>query len=431
MKPNISRIVEDVNASQAKNTDEKDHPSYPYRDRNYQMHRGWLEDISIAEEEAENGDVHAQLYCAITFDDDRVYWYRKAADQGHPEAIAMLAIFYENGFFVNKNLNKACELFEKFIAHDDEETPRDPGAFCRILLNYGCYLIGAKCSAVGKAQRLPPEKLDVERGLKLIERAADEFKHEASIIKLAGDIYMMGGYPNVPADLDKSMYWFLKGAQAGIADCAWQLAINFMTGTIPVHEELKMKWLQIGHRLGKNDCTRLLDMTEDKKPMEMKVARKRLRHLDKEKKIEKYLSTDKRNNCSNPKCNKIEGDKRFNVCAKCRQKKYCSRQCQVAHWKDEHKEECAELTKEKEQIKGYNRNAVMMYAKICFNPYCGKLQGKAEKFHICAKCKNALYCSKKCEESHYQNEHRDVCKQVVYYLEEADKLLEKLPEPGK
>ena len=45
--------------------------------------------------------------------------------------------------------------------------------------------------------------------------------------------------------------------------------------------------------------------------------------------------------CANPGCERIESVKReFKKCAQCRVVKYCSLECQLAHWKAEHKRSC-------------------------------------------------------------------------------------------
>jgi hypothetical protein len=125
------------------------------------------------------------------------------------------------------------------------------------------------------------------------------------------------------------------------------------------------------------------------------VARKRLRHLEKEKKIEKYLPTDYMDSCSNPKCENVEAEGvRFNVCSKCRQTKYCCRRCQVTHWGEEHRKECAQLREEKKNIKSLNRNA-------------------------------------ECHRAHCEHGHEHDCNRVVYFQEATDNILFELNEKLK
>jgi len=45
--------------------------------------------------------------------------------------------------------------------------------------------------------------------------------------------------------------------------------------------------------------------------------------------------------CSNPYCSKVEHKKgEFSLCDRCESVKYCSRQCQVQHWKAGHRKQC-------------------------------------------------------------------------------------------
>jgi TPR repeat protein len=403
-----------------------DDPHYQYRDFAYQVRRGWIQTPRIAEEDAEDGDLHAQLYCASSTP-DKLHWYRKAAAQGHPEGMANCATLYEFGINgAKKNLNTACEWMEKFL--QCESIVRDPHSMRNILYRYGCFLIGDPSTSTRPMQRLPKERQDAARGLQYMERAAEEYGCLDASKKLSADLYMSGRHPEIPRDLDKVMYWYLKGAQNGDGESAWQLAVLFMSGMIPVHRGLKKKWLQIGDKLGHKDATRMLELSKNHKPLELKEARKRLRHLDKEKKIEKYLATDSKKTCSNKACSNIEGDERFNVCSKCRQTKYCSRECQVSHWRTAHKDDCSRLGRDKDEIKALNRNTAKLDARICFNPACEKPEKEDEEFQLCSGCKNTIYCSRECQKTHYSTEHKEVCKRVVYFLEEADKLLENVPE---
>ncbi|KAK8800757.1 hypothetical protein WA158_000082 [Blastocystis sp. Blastoise] len=45
--------------------------------------------------------------------------------------------------------------------------------------------------------------------------------------------------------------------------------------------------------------------------------------------------------CSNPECKKVEEVKgSFKTCSRCKKAIYCSKECQVAHWKNGHKQAC-------------------------------------------------------------------------------------------
>jgi hypothetical protein len=46
--------------------------------------------------------------------------------------------------------------------------------------------------------------------------------------------------------------------------------------------------------------------------------------------------------CHNPGCSKV---KDLKLCSNCREVRYCSKECQKAHWKPIHKAECCEIHK--------------------------------------------------------------------------------------
>lgn len=50
--------------------------------------------------------------------------------------------------------------------------------------------------------------------------------------------------------------------------------------------------------------------------------------------------------CSNPKCLKPQEDVKFKKCARCKVTVYCSKECQIVHWKQEgHHKQCHDSTK--------------------------------------------------------------------------------------
>lgn len=395
----------------------------------YCFQRGWPYN---ARSDAESGDVQAQLYLATQYFNSSqpaktLRWYKKAAAQGNPEAMANLAELYLSGKGGAKlKLVKSCEWMEKYLTSDSIE--KEPDTIKKILHEYGVFLLGARTSVmVQPQQELPIEMRDAKKACQLLERAGNEFNCMDSIKMLGGGLYMTGQHPQVPRDYDKGMYWFMKGAQNGDGQSAFQLAMTYKCGLIPVNRELEAKWLQIADKLGYHEAKQMLSI-EKKQLLSKGEARKRLKELNKEKNITEYLTTDETRACSNPHCNNVEkGNKHFSFCTRCKHTKYCSKQCQTIHWKKGgHKEECSLLEKNKEILKENNRNSVLPEAKICFNPDCCKKEKKDSKLLRCSRCKTARYCSRECQLAHFRGGHKKVCKQVFDYMEEANKLLEKL-----
>ena len=61
------------------------------------------------------------------------------------------------------------------------------------------------------------------------------------------------------------------------------------------------------------------------------------------------------NLCNNPLCNlKMLDDKALKVCGICMTAKYCSKECQVAHWHKSHKKECVRQSVATNAAAGFN-----------------------------------------------------------------------------
>lgn len=96
----------------------------------------------------------------------------------------------------------------------------------------------------------------------------------------------------------------------------------------------------------------------------------------------------------------------FKICACCCEARYCSRECQKAHW-PVHSAQCS---------------AFMLRAMILeekgYVPCqaCGKVEiyGKGVSHTACSKCVNVVYCSKTCQTSSWP-EHKKLCKSLKNY----------------
>ena len=320
-----------------------------------------------------------------------------------------------------RDLVESCTWMEKYINSDSPE--RDPKIVKSFLYNLGTYLLGAKTDVRFQPQQeLPIELQDAKKACQLLERAGgDIFNCMDSIKMLGGMLYMTGQHPQIPQDLNKGMYWLMRGAQNKDGHSAYLLAMAFKCGLIPVNEKLVIKWLQIADKLGYAEAKEVLASVQSP-ILSQEAARKRLRNLKKEKGIEGYLMTDQTTSCSNRSCNNVEENELFLSCKRCKQVKYCSKKCQTIHWKHGgHKDNCS--TKGKEEAKEYHRNIALPVAKICFNSTCSKKEKEGAPFSICSSCKAAVYCSRDCQIVHYRNVHKKVCKTAFTYFEEANKIL--------
>jgi hypothetical protein len=150
-----------------------------------------------------------------------------------------------------------------------------------------------------------------------------------------------------------------------------------------------------------------------------------------------------------------EGDN-MQRCGRCKAVYYCSRECQVGHWK-EHKVKCeAEADIEKraaiEKVKCSSMNIsalrkelrekfhistesfvekhefVQSLAKarvmkklskeITKTVFCQNCSKQAIKMHECSRCWNAHYCSKECQKSHF-SEHKKNCRNTTEFREQT------------
>lgn len=82
---------------------------------------GWM----LVENAATQGDRDAQNYLGDAYfysykkDEKAAFWYTKAAEQGVPEARAMLGMLYLLGRGVTRNYAKALHYFEQALQGDD------------------------------------------------------------------------------------------------------------------------------------------------------------------------------------------------------------------------------------------------------------------------------------------------------------------------
>lgn len=92
------------------------------------------------------------------------------------------------------------------------------------------------------------------------------------------------------------------------------------------------------------------------------------------------------------------------VCAACRLARYCSRECQVAHWKSTHKEYCKEIVSSRKPLFFDKANRF-----TCSNCY----KKSSRELKRCTGCKKTHYCSTACQSEHWKKEHKKICKELM------------------
>lgn len=256
-----------------------------------------------------------------------------------PELVSSLASMYLLGKFgAPVDVIKGCEMMEEYlkIAFKEEEeeaageagdemktAPKcDPKRVLDMLNELSGHYLGAP-TTVEPHQTLPKYMLDGKRACKLLEKAADDYNDILSIKMLSSKMYMTGQWASigVPFDLDKGMHWLLRGAQIGDGQSAHLLATTFASNFSQVNINNHIEYLLIADKFGfKPDSTIALQNA--------------------------YEAYQKQNNihflhgCA--KCGKREtpGGKKFSRCGRCQVARYCSRDCQIQHFKVAHKKEC-------------------------------------------------------------------------------------------
>jgi hypothetical protein len=77
-------------------------------------------------------------------------------------------------------------------------------------------------------------------------------------------------------------------------------------------------------------------------------------------------------------------------CGRCNDFQYCSKECQVAHWKSGHQNECVPAPCKE----------------------CGSCSATLHKSLVCSKCVKVGYCSRQCQIRHWKAGHNQICQQT-------------------
>jgi TPR repeat protein len=392
-------------------------------------------------QQAEAGDVHAQLFVAHVTRHSKstesrslaVRWYEMAANQGNLCAMLMLYRMYQIGHCVEVDLPKACDWMRRIVTmYDDAKNDVQRNAIRDVMHRYGMYLLGGwnPCNAASIC-RLPDDLQDPDEGVGWLEKAADLGNKDA-IVDLAS-LYITGYDSRIGLHVEKGMEWYKKGAQIGSAECALQLASAYKRGAVPVNPRLEKQWLKVAARLGSNEGRVLLSMPELSLFDTKKEVRKQLRHLDKEKNIDQYLGTDQLHKCFNPSCDRTDtADAPFESCSKCQYVKYCSIDCQLVHWKEGHKSVCKYLEKYMKERKERAKEATMrclenLDAALAIQCYfCQKEADETTTLRRCSKCKVPKYCSTECQVNHWKSVHKEECTKATREFYEAQEIIDRL-----
>lgn len=143
-------------------------------------------------------------------------------------------------------------------------------------------------------------------------------------------------------------------------------------------------------------------------------------------------------------CDKVEQKAgEFQRCQKCKQATYCKRDCQIKHWRLEHRSLCQDYETSRqnaqsllenfkkmkvgavEEIERVQKKSVEEMAKIsaknddsqdkrvCWSSECKRdIEDDSKTILTCSGCKTAKYCSAKCKSDHWKFIHSVECKEI-------------------
>mmetsp|Transcript_14256 Transcript_14256/g.31859 ORF Transcript_14256/g.31859 Transcript_14256/m.31859 type:complete len:387 (-) Transcript_14256:238-1398(-) len=227
---------------------------------------------------------------------EAVRWFKLAAEQGHPWAMAKYGLCLFNGTGIGQSLPNAVVWYKRSA---------DLGFAVAQTYLGSLYMLG---QGVRK---------DPKEALRLFLLAANQGCSEAQ--NALGYCFASGD--GVAQDLEHALHWYTKAAEQGDADAMWS----------------------VGKILLQHACAKSGDVTViGTLPRAMKWFRKAasLGHANAIKSAAKYerASSMRCANCLKPKSENGSLSK----CKKCKVMRYCSKDCQVAHWRAGHKQECCE-----------------------------------------------------------------------------------------
>ena len=123
----------------------------------------------------------------------------------------------------------------------------------------------------------------------------------------------------VPQSDKEAVKWYQKAAEQGYADAQFNLGVMYKIGRgVPQSDKEAVKWYQQAADQGDVDALKFLTGLS-------------LKQNDK-----KTACISSANGCENCGISAIN----LRACSRCKAVSYCSRECQVAHWKAGHKAAC-------------------------------------------------------------------------------------------
>lgn len=161
--------------------------------------------------------------------------YEEMVAQGNPEGYYFLGDLYINGLGVDKDPEKAFNLFKLGVENNDPK--------CYYTLGV-CYLNG-----FGTEVDFELAQSIFTNGYPLILEAANNNDPVAAF--LIGNLYYYGYFKQIPQDLNQAIVWYEKSAALNYSRAAFILGLIYESGKLGVKDDaLAVQWYQKGALLG-------------------------------------------------------------------------------------------------------------------------------------------------------------------------------------
>ena len=135
----------------------------------------------------------------------------------------------------------------------------------------------------------------------------------------------------VPQSDKEAVQWFKKAAEQGYADAQYNLGCMYANGRgVPQSDKEAAKWLHKAADQGYANAQRELDML---KAQHQEGAAQQAKTSSN---AHPNASPAHLHACANCGTNVSN----LRACSRCKATSYCSKECQTAHWKSEHKASC-------------------------------------------------------------------------------------------
>lgn len=211
-----------------------------------------------------NADAQFELGCAYDFDHPKkkraaIFWYHKAAEQGHAKAQNFLGESYRNGDNVKQSLTEAIKWFRLAAAQGEPDAQLSLGA----LLFYGEGITQDRAEALALYRKAARQRVNdrvrasAELNIGHMHKCGDVVKRSwnrairwylkaaargnVAAMHWLGRIY--NGQAEYPEDGEKAVHWLTRAAECGDAQSQCSLGVRYFNGKgVPADQVVAANW---------------------------------------------------------------------------------------------------------------------------------------------------------------------------------------------